>query len=143
VRSFLKELSVLVDTPQPTMIAFVQTDNQFQLNRTPSNRVDITSRRRCHTGKTSSMPVFSLLPIGMTPHAIRITYKVWERSGWRTSHSLNVDPSDPSEVERVAVKYMRKRIRLFDTELNILTPQGCFEAATADGRNIILLIPKV
>lgn len=77
-----------------------------------------------------------------TPHAICIMYKVWERSGWRTSHSLDVDPSDPSEVERVAVKYMRKRIRLFDTELNILTPQGCFEAATADERNIILLIPE-
>lgn len=53
-----------------------------------------------------------------------------------------MDPSDTSEVERVAVKYMRKKIRLFDTELNILTPQGCFEAATADGRNIILMIPE-
>jgi hypothetical protein len=53
-----------------------------------------------------------------------------------------VDPSDPSEVERVAVKYMRKKIRLFDSELNILTPQDCFEAATADRRNIILLIPE-
>ncbi len=61
------------------------------------------------------------------PHAIRITYKILERNVWRTFHSLDVDPSDPSEVERVAVKYMRKQIRLFDTELNILTPQGCFE----------------
>ena len=53
-----------------------------------------------------------------------------------------MDPSDPSEVERVAVKYMRKLIRLFDTELNILTPADCFEAATADGSNTILLIPE-
>jgi len=54
--------------------------------------------------------------------------------------SLLVNPSDPSEDERVAKKYIRKRIRLFDTELNILTPQGCFEAALADGTNTILLI---
>ncbi len=55
--------------------------------------------------------------------------------------SLLVDPSDPSEVERVAKKYMRKRIRLFDTNLNILV--GCFEAAPADGTNTIFLIPEV
>jgi hypothetical protein len=77
-----------------------------------------------------------------TPHSIRITYYVQERGVWRTSHTLDVDPSDPTEVERVAVKYMRKRIRLFDTELNILTARDCFEAATTDGRNIILLIPE-
>ena len=58
---------------------------------------------------------------------------------WRASHILNVDSSDPSEIERVAVKYMRKHIRLFDTKLNILTPVDCFEAATADGSNTILL----
>ena len=73
---------------------------------------------------------------------IQINYQVRERGVWRTADSLLVDPSDPSEVERVAKKYMRKRIRLFDTELNILTPRGCFEAALADGTNTILLIPE-
>ena len=73
---------------------------------------------------------------------IRITYKVRERDVWRIAHVLDVEPSDPSEVERVAVKYMRKHIRLFDTELNILTPRDCFEGATASGKNIILLIPE-
>jgi hypothetical protein len=53
-----------------------------------------------------------------------------------------VDPSDPSEVERVAVKYMRKHVRLFDTQLNILTPADCFEAVTTNGSNTILLIPE-
>ena len=38
---------------------------------------------------------------------------------------------------------MRKRIRLFDTELNILTSQDCFEAAIINGRNTILLIPEI
>jgi hypothetical protein len=37
---------------------------------------------------------------------------------------------------------MRKQIRLFDTELNILTPRDCFEAAIANGKNTILLMPE-
>ena len=73
---------------------------------------------------------------------IHIKYKIRERGAWRTADRLLVDPSDPSEVERVAKKYMRKRIRLFDTALNILTPQECFEAALASGTNTIFLIPE-
>lgn len=53
-----------------------------------------------------------------------------------------MDPSDTSETKRVAVKYMRKQTRLFDTELNIPTPRHRFEAATIDGRDTILLIPE-
>jgi hypothetical protein len=48
--------------------------------------------------------------------------KVRERGIWRTSQSLDVRPSDPSEMERVAVKYMKKKISIFDTKLNILIP---------------------
>lgn len=53
-----------------------------------------------------------------------------------------MDPSNLSEVKRVAVKYIRKLIRLFNTKLNILTLVDCFKAATADRSNTILLIPK-
>ena len=53
-----------------------------------------------------------------------------------------MDPSDPSEAERIAAKYMRKKMRLYDTNLNILTPGNCFDAATGDGSNTILLIPE-
>ena len=39
---------------------------------------------------------------------------------------------------------MRKReqIRVYDTDLNILTPQMCFQAAIANGSNMLLLILK-
>jgi hypothetical protein len=39
---------------------------------------------------------------------------------------------------------MRKReqIRVYDTDLNILTPQMCFQAAIANGSNMLLLIPE-
>ncbi|KAL6242584.1 hypothetical protein RBB50_010230 [Rhinocladiella similis] len=76
------------------------------------------------------------------PDTVRITYFIWERNAWRSSHTLDVDPAEPSEVERVAIKYMRKGIRLFDKELNILTPRNCFEAATIAGSNTVLLVPE-
>jgi hypothetical protein len=39
---------------------------------------------------------------------------------------------------------MRKReqIRVYDTDLNILTPQMCFQAAIANGSSMLLLIPE-
>jgi hypothetical protein len=73
---------------------------------------------------------------------VRIEFKIHERDDWRTVRSLLVDSSDPSEVERVATKYMRKGIRAFDSSLNLLVPRMCFEAAIADGSNTILLVPE-
>ncbi|KAH7111054.1 hypothetical protein B0J11DRAFT_473541 [Dendryphion nanum] len=72
---------------------------------------------------------------------VRIEYKIRDHGVWRVSHTLLVHPSDPSEVKRVAIKYMRKRIQIFDTSFRMLTPQTCFENVTADGTNTILLIP--
>jgi len=46
----------------------------------------------------------------------------------------------------MAVKYARKReeeqIRVYNTDLNILTPQMCFQVAIANGNNMLLLIPE-
>ncbi|KAK6380192.1 hypothetical protein LTS17_005381 [Exophiala oligosperma] len=95
---------------------------------------------------TSSQPPVSEDPSGQDDvrklDTVRITYHIRERDVWRISHTLDVDTTDPTEVERVAIKYMRKGIRLFDRALNILTPRNCFEAATSDGNNTILLIPE-
>jgi hypothetical protein len=57
-------------------------------------------------------------PLAQTPDSVWITFKVRERGVWRTAQSLHVYSSDPSEVERIAVKYMRKReqIRVYDTD---------------------------
>lgn len=73
---------------------------------------------------------------------ISITFKIRERGTWRTSEILEVPPSDTSQVERIAVKYMRKRIRLYDIDLNVLTPQMCYQAAVANSGNLLLLIPE-
>lgn len=72
---------------------------------------------------------------------VRIECKIRDRGIWKVSDTLLVNPSDPSEVRRIAIKYMRKRIRMFDTSFRMLTPQTCFEDVTADGTNTILLIP--
>ncbi|TGO07234.1 hypothetical protein BTUL_0306g00130 [Botrytis tulipae] len=77
---------------------------------------------------------------------VRITFKVRERDIWKTSHYIDVDPlnsSDAREVHRMAIKHMRKGMRLFDSELNILRPPQCLEAAIASGSNIIFVIPEV
>ena len=119
-------------------------------HNTPAEAARPTPRRRqvrCHS--LLFISARSLLQ-DATPLAqenlgfIRITFKVWERGVWRTAQSLLIDSSDPSKVERIAVKYMRKKeqIRLYDTDLNILTPQMCFQAAVANRSNMLLLIPE-
>ena len=42
------------------------------------------------------------------------------------------------------MKYIRKKeqIRLYDTDLNILTSHMCYQAAIANKGNILLLIPE-
>jgi hypothetical protein len=37
---------------------------------------------------------------------------------------------------------MRKGMRLYDIDLNLLTPRLCFQAAIAKGTNLLLLIPE-
>jgi len=82
-------------------------------------------------------------PLAQEKSDVRITFKIRERGVWRTAQTPHVDSSDPSEVERIAMKHMRKadRIRVYDTDLNILTPQMRFEAAIANRAHILLLIP--
>ena len=75
-----------------------------------------------------------------SPSKIRIEFKIREGEVWRTERSLLVDPSEPSEVERVAKKYTRKGIRPFDTSLNLLVPRHCFQTVTTNGTNTVLLI---
>ena len=73
---------------------------------------------------------------------VRIVFKTWESDHWRDKSDHLVDPSDTSEIKRVAKENMRKKIRLFDSNLRMLTPRDCFEAATTDGTNSIYLIPE-
>jgi hypothetical protein len=100
-----------------------------------------SAKRGATTGHGSS----TLMPlVGETPgkNQVHINFKVKERGVWRDIPPLVVDQSDPSEVERVAKKYMRKKFWIFNTGQRMLSPQECFQAVTQDGANTILLIPQ-
>jgi hypothetical protein len=60
--------------------------------------------------------------------------------GWKTVHELQVNPSDPSEVERVARKDARNQNATFyDKNLRKLTPAQCFQAVIEDETNTIFM----
>ncbi|KAI9784190.1 MAG: hypothetical protein M1839_002696, partial [Geoglossum umbratile] len=68
-------------------------------------------------------------------NTVRIDFKVRERGIWKDIPPLTANLSDPSEVEYVAIKNLRKGIRTFDTNLRMLAPNECFEAVTGNGTN--------
>ena len=53
-----------------------------------------------------------------------------------------IDSFDSFEVERVAKKKIREKIRLFDIELRMLTSQKCYQAVMIDETYTILLIQE-
>ncbi|KXL49356.1 MAG: hypothetical protein FE78DRAFT_67760, partial [Acidomyces sp. 'richmondensis'] len=73
---------------------------------------------------------------------VRINFLIRERGITRIADIIEVDPSDPSEVERVAFKYTRKEFSITNTNGRVLHPKTCFEDVTADGTNTILLISR-
>jgi len=73
---------------------------------------------------------------------VRIKFKILEEGIWKDISFRDVNPFDPSDVERVAKEYMRRGMRPSDTELRLLAPSDCFPAVVADGTNTILLVPE-
>ena len=73
---------------------------------------------------------------------VRIKFKFLEEGIWKDVTFRDVDPFDPSEIERMAKEYMRQGMTPFDTELRLLAPSDCFPAVVADGTNTILLVPE-
>ena len=76
------------------------------------------------------------------PESTCINFNIRELGVWRTAHGVLVDPSDTSEIVRMAKKYMRKQIMLFDYDMFPLTPANCFQAAIKNGRNAIYLMAE-
>ena len=79
---------------------------------------------------------------GTSSESIRIVFKARDEHGeWeKVIHELDVDPSDPSSVERVAKKDARnQKATFYDKDLRIITPAQCFHAAIEDGINTIFM----
>ena len=58
------------------------------------------------------------------------------------SKGLLVDPSDPSDVERIATKYKRKGFGIFDRNYKILDPKTCYKMVILDRTYTIYLLAR-
>ncbi|KAK8029466.1 hypothetical protein PG993_010757 [Apiospora rasikravindrae] len=76
------------------------------------------------------------------PRFVRIEFKTRVRGEWVVSHELLVDPLEPSQAMRVAAKYLRKDVGIFDSRNRMLSPINCYEKVTSDGTNAIYLVPN-
>jgi hypothetical protein len=71
-----------------------------------------------------------------------INFIIRERGIWSYLPQIGVHPGNPTEIERVAKKYMRKRFRPFNTRLQMLAPRECFQAVKDDRTHTILLFAQ-
>jgi hypothetical protein len=55
---------------------------------------------------------------------------------------LSVDPSRPSVLEGVLRGYKRRKMFICNMKMQSVSVSSSFRAATADGANTLLLIPK-
>ena len=72
--------------------------------------------------------------------AVRINFKTRDGDIWKPVSTHLTERSDSSEIEKVAMKWVREKWRLFNTELRMLAPQQCYDTAITDGTYTILLM---
>ena len=72
--------------------------------------------------------------------AVRINFKARDGDIWKPASTHVTERSNSSEIEKVAMKWVREKWRLFNTELRMLAPQQCYDAAITDGTYTILLM---
>ena len=71
---------------------------------------------------------------------VRINFKIRDGDIWKPVSTHVTERSNSSEIEKVAMKWVREKWRLFNTELRMLAPQQCYNAAITDGTYTILLM---
>jgi hypothetical protein len=67
--------------------------------------------------------------------------KIKRQGAWRDMQPLMVDPSNPSDLERLVQRYIRQEMRPFSTKLSMLPAGDCFESIMGDGTRMILFLP--
>ncbi|KAK5807568.1 hypothetical protein VI817_001826 [Penicillium citrinum] len=77
-----------------------------------------------------------------TPQRVEFKFWSYHNDEWYVSDRHWVDPTDPSIVERIAKKYMRKNFSIYDKSLNSLSPIMCFRAGVADGTHAVFVLSK-
>lgn len=74
---------------------------------------------------------------------VDIQFKMKEHGIWKPVHTLSVNPADTLELQRLVIKYMRKKepIYPYTKDMRMVKVGTCFEDAIADGENTLYLIP--
>jgi hypothetical protein len=89
-------------------------------------------------------PVSAPAPLQRQPvisNKVCINMKIKRQGDWRDMQPLMVDPSNPSDVERMMQRYIRQGIRPLNTRLGMLSAQHGFASITGDETNMILFLP--
>lgn len=89
----------------------------------------------------AALPSFSS-PELTVQQKVQIHFKIKERGVWKPDDNLWVNPTDPIDLRRKVVKYMRKRIHIYDKNERRLKIDTCYDDAIADGENTLYLIPE-
>jgi hypothetical protein len=71
----------------------------------------------------------------------RIVFQVYQKGGLQ-DQERSMSYSDPSEVKRVATKYVRKGMHLMTMRGRGLTPERCYDAVVGDGTYTVVLVPR-
>ncbi|KAH8430537.1 uncharacterized protein LDX57_008201 [Aspergillus melleus] len=73
---------------------------------------------------------------------VNITFYLYENEQWTIVNVVRVNPSQPSELVRTVREYKRHGMILHDMKMRTVSISSSFTAATADGANVLLLIPR-
>lgn len=71
-----------------------------------------------------------------------VMFKLLQDGVWRSQHEVEVDPAEPSAVQRAAAKYVRNGLGIFSSKNQMLRPQNCFRRVMDDESRTIHLIPQ-
>lgn len=74
---------------------------------------------------------------------VRIEFMILERGDWIVDREVVVDPAEPSEVQRLAIKYLQRGLSIFSSKNRVLKAETCFERVTANGTNKIYVVPQL
>lgn len=64
---------------------------------------------------------------------------ILERGEWIVDREVVADTEDPSEVQRLAIKYLRS---LFGNKNRVLAAEACFDRVRSKGTDAIYVVPQ-
>lgn len=127
-------------SPAPSPVAATPPPAGGSMARPVSQNGAVQCNVLCSCCCTSTLTCEQALLDAPTEEVV-IQFKVFEGGDWRVKNEVTVDTREPSEVRRVAAKYMRKNLGLFTSNCKALTAENCFERVTSNGTNTIHVIP--